>query len=506
VSQHRADISERPERGADASARDHRQTIICLLLIGVLFVISRVFYATFLNVRFDASPLAYYVQYLDPRLLKEDLLRSLLNLQSQPPAFNLFLGLVLKAFPQLHDIVFHVIFLAVGLLMAWVLYLTMVSFGVRHAIAAGITIVAMCEPTTVLYEHWLFYTYPVMLLIVLAVWLLRRATTTQKFSAYFGFFSCLALIVLTRSTYHVALFLIMAVVLLALEENRRLIAWTAAPAAVLLLAVHGNAYARFGALSLGDSYAGINAPVIVFSYLPMATHEELVRTGKVNAATLVVRRSGVVSPIAAYRPYLPQLADLRPTGIPALDAERKSNGWVNFNHQGFRLIANQLLTDSLYALREYPESYLRYVIDNIHRYGLSRELAFPFTEHQTLPSVNRRSNDELLSLCQSISLTEFGMVAWLKFGGFALLMAYALWLAVVGLRSGDRSIGICMLFALGMIAPSYVLILLSYGDQNRYRAEVDPVYLIILAMFLDRAASRLGQMAGRGEGAAATTR
>jgi hypothetical protein len=470
------------------------------MLIGVVFVVSRVVYSTVLNVEFDASPLSYYVQYLDPRLLKEDLLRSLLNLHSQPPAFNLFLGLVLKTFPTRYDVVFHLVFLAAGLLMAWVLYLTMVSFGVRHAIAAGITILALCDPTTVLYEHWLFYTYPLMLLILMAVWLLRRATTAGKFGDYFGFFSCLALVVLTRSTYHVALFVMMAAIVVTLQQERRLIAWAAAPAAAMLLAVHANAYARFGALSLGDSYAGINAPVLVFSYLPMATHEELVRAGKVNGATLVVRRSGVVSPLAAYRPYVPQLRDLRPTGIPALDEERKTQGWVNFNHQGFRLIADQVLTDSLYALREYPGAYLRYVVDNIRRYGLSRELAFPFTERRTLPLVNRRSNDELVSVCRTIGLSEFGVVPWLKCGAFAVLTAYALWLAVVGLKSGDRSMGICMLFALGVIAPSYLLILVSYGDQSRYRAEVDPVYLLILAIMLERAASRVTTL-GRGDGA-----
>ena len=487
---------------------DDRRTKICFLaLIGILFGVSRAAYAKFLNVTFDASPLAYYVQYLDPLLLKEDLLRSLLNLHSQPPAFNLFLGLVLKAFPQLHDVVFHVVFLAGGLLMAWAVYLTMVAVGVRHAIAAGIAIIAMCEPTTVLYEHWLFYTYPVMVILVLALWFLRRATTGHEFRDYLGFFACFALVILTRSTYHGSLLLIMAAVLLVLQPNRRVIALAAAPAAAIVLAVHGNVYARFGALSLGDTYAGINAPVMVFSYVPLATHEELVRTGKVNGATLVIRRSGVASPIAAYKPHLPRLRNLPPTGIPALDAERKTNGRVNFNHRGFRLIADQVLRDSLYGVREYPAAYLRYLVDNIHRYGLSRELAFPF--------LNRRINEELIDVCRKISLTKFGTVLgrqvgvadqvtvgdrtipWLKFAGFALLTAYALWLAVVGLKSRDRSIGMCMVFALGMIAPSYVLILLSYGDQNRYRAEVDPLYLIILAMLLERVVSGVTTLGGR---------
>ena len=62
VLQERAEIPKRPEGGGDASVRDRRRTTTYLLLIGVLFVISRVVYATVLNVGFDASPLSYYLR------------------------------------------------------------------------------------------------------------------------------------------------------------------------------------------------------------------------------------------------------------------------------------------------------------------------------------------------------------------------------------------------------------------------------------------------------------
>ena len=42
------------------------------------------------------------MQYLDPLLLKSDLLKSLFYLHSQPPIFNLFLGIVLKLSQQFH--------------------------------------------------------------------------------------------------------------------------------------------------------------------------------------------------------------------------------------------------------------------------------------------------------------------------------------------------------------------------------------------------------------------
>ena len=66
--QQRAEIAERPDSGnRNAPACGNRKTkIFLLVLIGILFVVSRAAYAKFLKVAFDASPLTYYVQYLDP--------------------------------------------------------------------------------------------------------------------------------------------------------------------------------------------------------------------------------------------------------------------------------------------------------------------------------------------------------------------------------------------------------------------------------------------------------
>ena len=51
------------------------------------------------GIRLAPDPLTWYWQYIEPALLKERLLESLFYLHSQPPLFNLFIGLALKAFP-----------------------------------------------------------------------------------------------------------------------------------------------------------------------------------------------------------------------------------------------------------------------------------------------------------------------------------------------------------------------------------------------------------------------
>ena len=64
-----------------------------------MFGLSRVIFF-FCGVRYNANLLFQGWQFLDVELLKHRLLESLYYQHSQPPLFNLFLGLVLKAAPE----------------------------------------------------------------------------------------------------------------------------------------------------------------------------------------------------------------------------------------------------------------------------------------------------------------------------------------------------------------------------------------------------------------------
>src|SRR5580658_543113 len=66
------------------------------------------------GLRFDATALDWGWQQLDTRLLKERLFESLFYLHAQPPLFNLFLGLVLKAAGAWSLSAFEVLFVAMG--------------------------------------------------------------------------------------------------------------------------------------------------------------------------------------------------------------------------------------------------------------------------------------------------------------------------------------------------------------------------------------------------------
>ncbi len=83
-----------------ALARTHKRFFttdwLALLALSAVFVGFRLWFAH-AGGSYIASPLDSAKQFLDPALLQHDLLSSLWYLHSQPPLFNLFLGLVLKA-------------------------------------------------------------------------------------------------------------------------------------------------------------------------------------------------------------------------------------------------------------------------------------------------------------------------------------------------------------------------------------------------------------------------
>jgi hypothetical protein len=142
------------------------------LIIVLIYAVSRFIF--FLEGgSFLAKPLLFAMQYLDPLLLKDDLLRSLLYLHAQPPLFNLFLGTVLKLSP-VPALSFEILFKTVGVLIPLVFCSNLISFGIRPLFSLLATIAFMLNPTFILYENLLYYTYIEAFIILLSIFFLLR--------------------------------------------------------------------------------------------------------------------------------------------------------------------------------------------------------------------------------------------------------------------------------------------------------------------------------------------
>jgi hypothetical protein len=172
-----------------------------LIAIVAGFVVSRVAYRI-AGIRFDTTPLERFWQFVDPVLLQDRLVESLLHLHSQPPLFNLGLGLALKLLGEHATAALAMVYVGLGLVLTIALHALLRSLGVGRVLSVILTLAFVASPPTVLYENWLFYTYPVATLLCAAAVVLRRFLRTGTFGSALGFFALLATVVLTRSLFH----------------------------------------------------------------------------------------------------------------------------------------------------------------------------------------------------------------------------------------------------------------------------------------------------------------
>jgi hypothetical protein len=449
-------------------------------------VVARLGYRAF-GIRFSTDPLTYYLQFLDPALLQHDMWRSLLYLHAQPPLFNVFLGVVLKLFPESYGYVFGVIFFGCGLALTATLYLLMRRLHIPPLWSALVTAIFMNSPITILYENWLFYTYPLTLVVAASALFLHRYLERARFSDAFILFLLVAILVLSRGIFHPLWMLLLLATLFAVERGRRQLLLRAAlvPSLLVLLVVLRNLI-LFHSFTSNGSMQPMNMAVMTVQRMPPRLRDRLISEKKLTPASSY----SIVSPLAAFRPYIPPP---RTTGIPALDEETKRSGWVNFNHRSYLDIGEVYGRDANYALLHYPRYYLDAVGENFARYVTPSDQSDPF-------NTRRNKNGRLLDpLSRGYDLIFAGQfrnhgTAWWHVLGMPLLLGFALFfvgrgtvqrrLFATAAPPPERADELTVLYMLYCIlSVSLVTILFSYGDHNRYRFKVSPFYCVLIALF-----------------------
>lgn len=467
-----------------------------------------------IGVRFDASPLAYYHQYLDPDLLRFDLVRSIVYLHTQPPLFNLFLGVILKVFPHHAALAFAISYKLLGVAMVVSLFLLMHAMGLTGRTSLILTTLFFISPSCVLFENSLVYTYPTMALLCVAAVVLHKAVAARSFVMLFLAFSLCAIIVLTRSLFNLVWLLAVVAMLVAFRPGDRLklVAASCVPLAAVLLWYGKNVhlFGTFGA----SSWLGYGLYKMTVLGLPLEERLDLIRQGRLSPISLVP----LYRPVDEYRPFLRPIA---PTGVPALDQELKSNGRPNLNHVAYVAVANRYRVDALTALRLRPDAYARSVFDSVILSFLPASEFWP-----TYPETPRNANRILMFpyevvynaiLYGSISsssrqapassvgiflvLAYLGAALW---GGFlcaeTLTAVFRQWRSVAAnnaddcLETSSPAARVTLLFL--WITLLYVLIVsnaLEIGETMRMRYLVEPFVLVVVASGVRELKARCGR-------------
>ncbi len=473
-------------RKRDSHAARIRLNIPPLAYVITAFVLSRI--ACFiLGVRFDIGPLDYYWQFIDPQLLRTNLLESLYYLHSQPPLFNLFLGIVLKLFAGQEALAFHVIYLLFGLTLSISLYLLMKDLGLSGRLSSILTIIFVASPSCILYEDFLFYTYPVAAVLCLAALLLHRYLKFGRFHHLVIFFALLALLVFTRSVFHLAWFAVLTLPLIWYQrKNWKKIALVAGVPFLLCFLLYAKNAHEFGSFS-SSTWFGMNFARLTTWRLPLSERFSLIDQGKLSTLS-------VVKPFRKLETYQrhSHVPLAEPTGIPVLDQTQKSSGAPNLNNLTYINISKQYRRDALYVLPRYPGAYIGSLFESLMIYFIpTSSYSFLKDNRQKIGVIDRVYN---LILCGQLQyekeitddraflnmglLTALLYVAVIVYGFVMLRQAFRR-------RATGSAYALTLLFIwLNVVYVTIVGNAFELGENNRFRFVVDPFFLVLLGLAL----------------------
>jgi hypothetical protein len=329
-----------------------------LMVLTLVFAASRlVFYAV--GVRFDISaldgpPIAHPWQLLDSDLLRHHLLGSIWYLQSQPPIFNLFCGILLRIPSDRQQLFAMLIYQGFGLALVLSAFQSMVDLKVPRWAAMVVAILVLLDPSSILYENWLSYAYLTASVLSVSVLCCIRYLKTERWYWGAAFFSTIGIVVLLDSTYQWP-WMVMALVIVGWAQRRRWkqVAMVAICPVIVVASWYVKDYVQFGTLST-SSWLGMNLAQTTLRTGPPATIDQLVRRGTLTTLAKIPAFSSVTA-------YAPKWVELPHTGVRALDALRKSDGTINYDNLAYVKVSSLYLRQDLAYIRAEPVGYLKTV-------------------------------------------------------------------------------------------------------------------------------------------------
>lgn len=436
------------------------------------------------GVRFQTDPLQDYWQYLDQELLRTRLGESLFYLHTQPPLFNLFLGLVLKSTD--HPLtVLHGLYLGMGLALYLCLYALMREFRISRGVAVATATLFLVSPSFVLYEHWLYYAFPVALALVVSVLCLSRLLRTGSAGAIAGFVTSLLVLCGTWSLFHLLYFVLAVALAVRLRRgsSRRIIAAAALPF-LLVLSVYVKNQVVFGQFT-ASTWMGMNFWAFTGDQVSLEVRRQMVSDGRLSPVSVVPRFSELKLYPAAYQ---------QPTGyeaVPALATPYKKSGRTNYNHIAYVAISACYMRDAWVLLRVNPKAPVHAMQSAWGTYFRS-STDYPFLKRQPIERwiewwdrlVYGQISYRRLVVPGIVSSHPICLFLWL---GLTLSIAYGLCIGMGRGRGRDfapeQRAGV--LFLCGNIL--YVAVvgnMFENGENNRFRFATDPLSVVLLGLCL----------------------
>jgi hypothetical protein len=484
------------------------------IFIVAMFVVSRCVYLL-AGVRFNSHEIWYSFQVLPPDLLRHHLLQSLYYLHTQPPGFNLLVGLGLLGGGHIWPL--NIFYVAMGVVIAFGVDILLRLFGVGSRAALVITTLFVVSPSVVLFENYLFYDYPLLLCLVgsvVAAGLFLNRRSSGPLIACAAFLAAAALL---RPVFHpvtVVGAMALLVVLAGVPRVPRRTWITVAVVVLIPVALLAKNAVLFGQPTF-SSWVGWNVAHVTLYPIPLDKRERLVADGTLSPVALI-------KPFAGLRKFqsIPGLACRpRPGDPPALTRVNKGAGddpnvaggaIPNLNNRCYLKIYDKARQDAIAALFASPATSVKSEVRGYLEYGI-----VPASDYHRLGQENlahtspARTAEDIVLLTWLSPLSRSGQLKHLS-----LLIALVYSLAGLGFLVALRRVWryratstIVDRLALWTGALLVYGIVVSYAldlhENMRFRFPFDPL-AIALAIYTLRAVGSLGGE-GRAQNAGETS-
>ena len=462
--------------------QSYRIEILTLL---VAFLLSRVLLA-FRGIHLRYEALYVYWQYLDTETLRHHLLQGLWYDHSQPPLFNLLLGLVLKIAGSHAPAVFSGLLHLISLINCLLLFTLLKRTVSNRYIPMVITLVYLLSPALMILESELFYTtFISMLLLISGFFLVRLDADSQKppvaaphasrqWGNIIGICLPLLMLCLTRSMYHLLwLILVGAVLLYRLRKNAVFPKLLAGLSLCLLLTAgwYGKNYIIFGQFS-ASSWIGMNFARVVFydHYSTDSSRIEAIEP---------------FSDLHYYRPFIHGDDEKKFAGLDDRDLiqKEKNDSFRNLNQVEYLEISRQYMAASKDYIKARPLRYLGNVLKAAIIF-FTPATRYPYAEPE---AAKIRYYDLLYSfnLSQLAKGLHQRRIA-LTLSSIPKMLVY---LAVFGIllkdairRNEISSLNLFIFCTIGFVF--LISSLIEHYENMRFRYEIEPLFLVLLGQAL----------------------
>src|SRR5262245_61187342 len=212
-----------------------------LILLNVCFICFSII-VLMVGISFDTAALIYYPQLLDPVWLLHRLTESLFYLHTQPPLFNFMLGVALKVFPPEYGYqAMSLVYVLLGLVLVNSLFLLMVRLKIGPRAAGLLAFLFMIFPQTIIYENWLYISYPITVCLVLSALFLNLYFDRREIKYLILFFCSLAGLCGLWGAYHLFWLVVISLFLYSRLDRRQVLLAAAVPI-VLIFSLYMKNY------------------------------------------------------------------------------------------------------------------------------------------------------------------------------------------------------------------------------------------------------------------------